>query len=171
MEYRQIVAITGLPGLYQLLNAQNNGAIVKSLTDKTVSFISSRKHQLTPLESIEIYTIEDNVPLAEVFKKIKDIDAEALEANNKNDKNHYRSLFEKVLPNFDEDRVYASDIKKIFKWYQLLKENDLLEFEQKEEEATVEAQEPQAVEEEAAQSTTKKTSKTAKTGKAKSADK
>lgn len=158
MEYRQIVAITGLPGLYQLLNAQNNGAIVKSLTDKTVSFISSRKHQLTPLESIEIYTTEDNMPLAEVFKKIKDIDAEALEANSKNDKNHYRKIFETVLPNFDDARVYASDIKKVFKWYQLLKENDLLEFEQAE--ATVESENQQEVE------TTTSEEKTAKESKA-----
>lgn len=140
MEYRQIVAVTGLPGLFQLLNAQNSGAIVKSLLDKGVSFISSRKYQLTPLESIEIYTTEGNVRLDEVLTKIKDFDEKALEANNQNDKNHYRELFRIILPNFDPDRVYASDIKKVFKWYQLLKENDLLNFERKGEmENTVEA--------------------------------
>lgn len=144
MEYRQIVAVTGLPGLFQLLNAQNSGAIVKNLADKGVSFISSRKHQLTPLESIEIYTTEGNVRLDEVLTKIKDFDEKAIEANSKNDKNHYKELFKTVLPNFDQERVYASDIKKVFKWYQLLKENDLLNFEQKEAAEAV----PEAVSEE-----------------------
>lgn len=146
MEYRQIVAVTGLPGLFQLLNAQNNGAIVKSLTDKGVSFISSRKHQLTPLESIEIYTTEGNARLDEVFLKIIEFDAQTIAANEKNDKNHYRDLFRSILPNFDEERVYASDIKKVFKWYQLLKENDLLHFEKQEQEADT-ATEANAVDE------------------------
>lgn len=133
MEYKQIVAVTGLPGLFQLLNAQNNGALVKNLSDKGICFISSRKHQLTPLESIEIYTKEGNMRLEEVFTKIKDFDTDALEANTKNDKEHFRQLFKNILPNFDEERVYTSDIKKVFKWYQLLKENDLLHFEKPEE--------------------------------------
>lgn len=136
MEYRQIVAITGLPGLFQLLNPQNNGAIVKNLVDNSISFISARKHQLTPLESIEIYTTDENVRLDEVFIKIKEIDEKANEVNAKNDKTAYKALFKEVLPNFDEDRVYASDIKKVFKWYHLLKANDLLHFEQAAEEAT-----------------------------------
>lgn len=130
MEYRQIVAITGLPGLFQLLNPQNNGAIVKNLSDNSVSFISARKHQLTPLESIEIYTTGDNVRLDEVFTKIKTMDEKVDEVNAKNDKAAYKALFKEVLPDFDEDRVYASDIKKVFKWYQLLRANDLLNFEQ-----------------------------------------
>ncbi|HET8573627.1 MAG TPA: DUF5606 domain-containing protein [Edaphocola sp.] len=136
MEYRQIVAITGLPGLFQLLNPQNNGAIVKSLTDNSISFISARKHQLTPLESIEIYTTDENVRLDEVFSKIKNIDGKVAEINAQNDKAAYKTLFKEVLPNFDEERVYASDIKKIFKWYHLLKENDLLHFDQPTEELT-----------------------------------
>lgn len=136
MEYRQIVAITGLPGLFQLLNPQNNGAIVKNLTDNSVSFISARKHQLTPLESIEIYTTDENVRLDEVFTKIKEVDEKATEVNAQNDKNAYKALFKEVLPNFDEDRVYASDIKKVFKWYHLLKANDLLRFEQAAEKVT-----------------------------------
>lgn len=129
MEYRQIVAVTGLPGLYQLVNTKNNGAIVKNIEDKNVHFISARKHQLTPLESIEIYTVDDNVRLDEVLSKIKEIDAEACAANKENDKTRYKELFQTILPNFDQDRVYASDIKKVFKWYELLKKNDLLNFE------------------------------------------
>lgn len=164
MEYRQIVAVTGLPGLFQLLNAQNNGAIVKNLTDKGVSFISSRKHQLTPLESIEIYTTDENVRLDEVFSKMIAFDAEAIAANEKNEKNHYRDLFRTVLPNFDEERVYASDIKKVFKWYQLLKENDLLHFEsrnaeEKTEEAVVATAEEAVPAEEAPVKKARKTTK------------
>lgn len=162
MEYRQIVAVTGLPGLFQLLNAQNNGAIVKSLADKGVSFISSRKHQLTPLDSIEIYTTDENVRLDEVFTKIIEFDAEALAANEKNEKNQYRDLFRNILPNFDEERVYASDIRKVFKWYQLLKENDLLHFEAPKEETAEAVATATTSEQEATEQPVKKAKKTTK---------
>lgn len=135
MEYRQVVAITGMPGLYQLVSAQNNGAIVKNLESKDVRFVSARKHQLTPIDSIEIYTFSDNIRLEEVFVKIRDgFDDKALDANQKNDKNHFATLFSEVLPDYDRDRVYASDIKKVFRWYELLKNNDLLHFETEESE-------------------------------------
>ena len=129
MEYRQIVAITGLPGLFQLMSTKNDGAIVKSLSDKSVKFVSARIHHLTPLESIEIYTTGDNVRLHEVFEKIKANDAEVSDINAKKDDKAAKHFFKTILPDFDESRVYTSDIKKILKWYALLKENDLLSFE------------------------------------------
>lgn len=138
MEYKQIVAITGMPGLFQIINTKNNGAIVKNLTSGGVNFISARKHQMTPLESIEVFTTDENIRLDEVFTKMKDLDKEVAEVNEQKDKTAYRVLFKKILPNFDEDRVYTNDIKKIFNWYPVLKENDLLNFEAKEEEAAEE---------------------------------
>ena len=135
MEYRQIVAVTGLSGLYQLMSTKNDGAIVRSLIDKSVKFVSARIHHITPLESIEIYTTSDNVRLHEVLEKIKENDAEVAELNKKKDDKAAKAFFKTVLPDFDESRVYTSDIKKVLKWYELLKANDLLNFEYLKEQA------------------------------------
>lgn len=128
MEYRQIVSVTGLGGLYQLMSTKNDGAIVRSLTDKSVKFVSARIHHITPLESIEIYTTGENVRLHEVLEKIKENDGPVKELNSKKDDKATKAYFKTVLPDFDEDRVYTSDIKKILKWYDILKNNDLLRF-------------------------------------------
>ncbi len=128
MEYRQIVAVTGLSGLFQLLSTKNDGAIVRSLNDKSVKFVSARIHHITPLESIEIYTTGENVRLHEVLEKIKEDDSEIAKLNSKKDDKAAKAFFKTVLPDFDEDRVYTSDIRKILKWYDVLKANDLLQF-------------------------------------------
>jgi hypothetical protein len=130
MEYRHVVAVTGLSGLYVLVSTKNDGAIVRGLADNKIKFISSRLHQITPLESIEIYTTEDkNVRLHEVFEKIKEDDAEVLALNKKKDDKATRALFGKILPEFDQERVYTSDIRKVYKWYEILKNANLLDFE------------------------------------------
>lgn len=145
MEYRQVVAVTGLSGLYQLMSTKNDGAIVRSLVDNSVKFVSARVHHITPLESIEIYTInEQNIRLHEVFEKIMENDAEVISAANSKDDKAARSLFATILPEFDNERVYTSDIKKIYKWYVLLKNNNMLNFEYlkniAEESTTIDAQ-------------------------------
>lgn len=129
MEYRQVVAITGLGGLFQLVGTKKDGALVKSLIDDSVKFISARVHQLTPLESIEIYTYGENVRLHEVFEAMKENDEEVANLNAKKDIKAIKAYFKSVLPTYDEDRVYVSDIKKVLKWYELLKAKDLLNFE------------------------------------------
>jgi len=128
MEYRQIVAVTGLSGLYQLMSTKNDGAIVRSLTDKNIKFVSARIHHITPLESIEIYTTGDNVRLHEVLEKIKQDDAQVTALNGKKDDKAAKAYFKTVLPDFDEERVYTSDIRKVLKWYEILKANNLLNF-------------------------------------------
>lgn len=158
MEYRQIVAVTGMPGLYQLVSTKNDGAFVRSLIDKSIKFVSSRLHQLTPLESIEIYTYGENVRLHEVLETIKNNDAPVKEliSNKKASNDEWRSYFTTVLPNFDQERVYVSDIKKILKWYELLKANDLLNFDMYRQ---VDTQDGAADTEEVAEETTAKKSK------------
>lgn len=158
MEYRQIVAVTGMPGLYQLVSTKNDGAFVRSLIDKSIKFVSSRLHQLTPLESIEIYTYAENVRLHEVLESIKNNDAPVKEliSNKKASNDEWRSYFATVLPNFDQERVYVSDIKKILKWYELLKANDLLNFDMYRQ---VDTQDGAAATEEVAEETTAKKSK------------
>lgn len=161
MEYRQIVAITGLSGLYQLMSTKNDGAIVTSLKDGSVKFISARIHHLTPLESIEIYTTDENVRLHEVFEMIKKDDASVEAINSKKDDKAAKALFKSYLPNYDEDRVYVSDIKKVFKWYSILKDNDLLNFDYLTQEETAEpvAEEASVVENKEEVKEEKKTAK------------
>jgi hypothetical protein len=128
MEYREIVAVTGLGGLFQLLTTKSDGAIVRNIADKTTKFISARLYNVTPLESIEIYTTGDNVRLHEVFEIMKDNEKSTPLVDAK-DNNAVKGYFQKVMPTLDEERVYVSDMKKILKWYELLKASDLLDFE------------------------------------------
>jgi len=159
MEYKEIVAVTGLGGLYQLLASKSDGAIVKSLSDLSTKFISARKHQVTPLESIEIYTVGENVRLHEVLTELKSVDDKTglIEASASN--TEIKNFFKTTYPEIDEERVYVSDMKKMLKWYQLLKSNDLLNF-QAETPAEVQAEAPAEVKEEPAK---KKAPKAAKT--------
>lgn len=131
MEYREIVSVTGLSGLYQLLTTKSDGAIVRNVADKTTKFISARQHNVTPLESIEVYTTGENVRLHEVFRKMQEQEqtiplADAKSAGNDAIKSYFKSIF----PEFDEERVYVSDMKKMLKWYELLKATDLLRFDE-----------------------------------------
>ncbi|SKA12604.1 hypothetical protein SAMN04488128_102958 [Chitinophaga eiseniae] len=130
MQYREIVAVTGLGGLFQLIASKQDGAIVRSLEDKSTRFVSSRVHNFTPLESIEVFTTGENVNLAEVFKAMDEKAAAFPLIDNKADNNAIKAYFKSVYPEFDEDRVYVSDMKKMVKWFGILKANDLLKFEE-----------------------------------------
>lgn len=133
MEYREIVSVTGMGGLYQLLSTKSDGAVVRNITDGTSKFISARIHNVTPLESIEIYTTGSNVRLHEVLDKMKQSSQEIPDAK-KAGPDTIRKYFREVFPDLDEDRVYVSDMKKMIKWFLLLQEKDLLHFTQPEQE-------------------------------------
>lgn len=130
MQYREIVAVTGLGGLFQLIASKQDGAIVRSLEDKSTRFVSSRVHNFTPLESIEVFTTGENVNLAEVFKAMDEKAAAFPLIDGKADNNAIKAYFKNVYPEFDEERVYVSDMKKMVKWFGILKANDLLKFEE-----------------------------------------
>jgi len=117
MEYSRIVAVTGLPGLYEIVSSKNDGALVRSLEDKSTKFVSSRVHNLSHLESIEIYTSRDNVNLVEVFEAMK---SNGTALPDVKDNKALKGYFENVYPDMDFERVYASDMKKIVKWYEVL---------------------------------------------------
>lgn len=143
MQYREIVAVTGLGGLFQLVASKQDGAIVRSLEDKSTRFVSSRIHNFTPLESIEVFTTGDNVNLALVFQAMQDKESQFAPIDPKSDNNTIKAYFKNVFPEFDEERVYVSDMKKMVKWFGILKQNELLKFE----EALAEEGEEVAVEE------------------------
>jgi len=129
MEYNRIVAVTGMPGLFEVVSSKSDGAIVRSLEDQSTKFVSSRVHNLSHLESIEVYTVRDNVQLADIFTAMKASDAAMPDVK---DNKALKSYFEKVYPDLDFDRVYSSDMKKMIKWYEVI-ENNKIDYTRKEE--------------------------------------
>lgn len=122
MDYNRIVAVTGLPGLFEVVSSKNDGALVRSLEDKSTKFVSSRVHNLSHLESIEIYTSRDNVNLVEVFNAMKGSNEKLPDVK---DNKALKAYFEKVYPDMDFERVYTSDMKKMVKWYEVLEKNKI----------------------------------------------
>jgi hypothetical protein len=122
MEYNKIVAITGLPGLYELINSKTDGAIVRSLDDKSTKFVSSRIHQFSHLESIEIYTVKENVNLIDILKAMESSGEKLPDEKNEADLKKY---FQKVYADIDFDRVYNSDLKKMVRWFSALKKHSI----------------------------------------------
>jgi hypothetical protein len=122
-----ILAISGQPGLFKVLSEGKNGAIVESLlTGKKQTAFASAK--MSTLEDIAIYTTSEDFPLKEVFRKIHEQEngGAAIPANSKPEE--LKKYFEKILPDYDRERVYVSDIKKVLTWYNLLHEKALLNF-------------------------------------------
>lgn len=149
MEYSKLVAVTGLPGLFELLSSKTDGAIVRSLEDKSTRFVSTRIHNFSHLESIEVYTVRDNVNLVDIFTAM---DSAGGKLPDEKDAAAVRSYFGKVYPDMDFDRVYASDMKKMVKWFAILKaanvEIKLSELPEEEEEVVEAAPAPEPVAEE-----------------------
>ena len=153
MEYNKIISVTGLSGLFELISSKNDGAIVKSLDDKTTKFVSSRIHNFSHLESIEVYTTADNVNLAEVFQAMGTSTEKLPDDKNADAVKKY---FEVVYPSIDFSRVYNNDMKKMIKWYSILKANDVeIKLPETEEEEEVQEEEPQPVVEETVAAPTK----------------
>ena len=122
MEYSNLVSISGLSGLFEMVASKTDGAIVKSLEDQTTKFVSSRVHNFSHLESIEVYTTHENVFLAEVFIAMGK-SKEALP--NEKDPKAVSAYYKKVFPKMDFERVYGSDMKKMVKWYAQLKQHNV----------------------------------------------
>lgn len=134
MEYAKIVAVTGLPGLFELVSSKSDGAIVRSLEDQSTKFVSSRIHNFSHLESIEVYTVRDNVNLVDIFTAMQ---SSGEKMPDEKDNSAVKKYFEKVYPDLDFDRVYSSDMKKMVKWFGVLQSNEI----------EIKLREPEAVEE------------------------
>mgnify|MGYP000087993926 CR=1 FL=1 len=119
MNFSKIISITGKPGLYQVISQSKNAIIVESLTDKKRAAINATQN-VSLLENIAIYTYEEDMPLLDVFKAIyKNTDAKAA-ISHKESGNKLKTYFSEVLPNYDDERVYTSNIKKVIQWYNIL---------------------------------------------------
>ena len=118
MEYGKLIAVTGMPGLFELVSSKTDGAIVRSLDDNSTKFASTRQHQFSHLESIEVYTVRENVNLADIFTAMQ---ADGGKLPDEKDAKAIKAYFEKVFPDLDFERVYTSDMKKMVKWYGIIK--------------------------------------------------
>ena len=123
MEYNKLVSVTGLTGLFELLSSKSDGGVVKSLEDKSTKFVSTRIHNFSHLESIEVYTTTENVNLVDVFKAMEESQEKMPDANA--DTKTIQAYFKKVYPTMDFERVYNSDMKKMLKWFKILKDNNV----------------------------------------------
>ncbi len=119
MELKDIVAINGKPGLYEIKAQSKGGVIVESLIDSKKIPIHAM-HNISALNEIAIYTYEEEVPLRLIFKSMFENNTGENIPNHKESGKVLTSYFREILPNFDEERVYTSNIKKVLQWYHLL---------------------------------------------------
>jgi hypothetical protein len=127
MELKEIVSITGKPGLYKVIARSQRGLIAESLDEKKTRLPINASQQVALLEEITIYTQDDeNLPLKDVFENIKKYTEENQLPDAKADTLALKQFFKEVAPNYDTERVYTSDMKKVIKWFELLKANNFL---------------------------------------------
>lgn len=126
MSLDKILSISGRPGLYKVVAPTRSGFVVESLVDNKRLTVNAQSN-VSLLSDIAVYTLSEEVPLREVLQKIMDKEGgKTTSINHKDDKIKLEEYFFEILPDYDEDRVYPSDIKKIVQWYNLLQKHDLL---------------------------------------------
>ncbi len=161
MNLKGIIAISGRPGLFKVVAQGKNNVIVESMIDKK-RFPAYASEKISTLEDISIFTYEDDVKLTEVLKSMYDKNEGKEGLNHKEDIKVLEKELKNHLPNYDQERVYPSDIRKMFQWYNLLQKADLLK--PTEEEAPIEEEksvkEASSKKEESKKKTASATSKT-----------
>ncbi len=122
MELKEILAISGKPGLYRLISSNSSRLVVESIGEgKKLPVPATSK--VSSLEDIAIFTVEEDVPLAEVFTKLREKTGDQAAPSHKAEPAELRNFINEVLEGIDHDRVYNSDLKKLFQWYNLLLES------------------------------------------------
>jgi len=119
MDLSGIISISGKPGLYKVVANNRSNLVVESLVDGKRSTALST-HKISALEDISIYTEQDDVPLMEVYDSIYSKENGGVAPDHKGEMGELKAYLSEVLPDYDEERVYSSDIKKLFQWYNVL---------------------------------------------------
>lgn len=128
MDLKDIMAISGKPGLYKFISQGRNAMIVENLENNTrMSAFASDK--VSTLEDIAIFTEDQDVPIKDVLKNIFDKENGRETISHKSANEELKTWFESILPDYDRDRVYVSDIKKVIQWYNILQKMEMLVFE------------------------------------------
>lgn len=159
MSLKGIISIAGMPGLFKVLAQSKSGFIVESLGDKKRMPVSSSQ-RISMLEDISVFTMADDLPLTEVMLKMKDAASSNPPVDAKSDPNKLREYFRTIVADFDSERVYPSDIKKIITWFHLVKDIvDIPDEPEATEQQPASAPEPEAAETEKAPAKKKKVTK------------
>lgn len=132
MELKKILTISGKNGLFQVVVQGKDHIIVESINDKS-RFPVFPSHKVSSLEEISIFTENEDVPLKDVLEKIFVFENGGKSIDSKSENNVLKQYMEKILPDYDKNRVYVSDMKKLFSWYNTLLDHGLLIFEKEEE--------------------------------------
>jgi hypothetical protein len=132
MDLQSILSISGKSGLFKLLSSSNATTIVESLNDKKRVPVHAA-NKVSSLDDISIYTYEEDKPLSEVFELIMEKEKGGPAIDPKSDGKALKAYMNELLPDYDEDRVYTSDLKKLFTWYNTLLRLDLLKADETEE--------------------------------------
>ena len=127
MELNKILSISGRPGLYKVISQAKNAVIVESLIDQK-RFPVFGHEKMSSLEEISLFSTGEDLPLKEVFREMHEKLQDNETVDPKSDDKVLREFFLEMVPEYDQDRVYTSDIKKILNWYNLLLANQLLDF-------------------------------------------
>jgi len=130
MNIEGIINVAGKPGLYKVISKSNNTVIIESLVDKKRSPIYSH-NQANLLDEIGIYTYEDTTSLSDIFDTIAKKEDGKICLSHKSDKSEILDYFREILPEYDEERVYFSDIKKVLQWYNIMHDTGLITIEKK----------------------------------------
>ena len=144
IDLKQIAAVSGMNGLYRVVKPTRTGVIIESLADKPNRLVAQARHRMSLLEEISIYTTDEEttVPLADVFDRIHEKYGDELPLSSKPTDEEYKSFMEDILPDYDQDRVYVSDMKKLANWYNIV--NKHLQFTKATPEAPAEEKEKAA---------------------------
>jgi hypothetical protein len=142
MNFGEILTVSKLPGLYQMHKKRSDGLIIKAIGDDKVFFASSRAHGFTPLDNITIYTDTEPIELVKVFQGIDKYKAKNAIPSAKDSNDKLKTFFESVVPSYDVERVYVSDIQKIIKWHAILSANSLIPSEDQKEAKVAKAEKP-----------------------------
>ncbi len=127
MSLDKILSISGKTGLFKIIAQTRNGFVAESLIDQKKVNVNIHSN-VSILSEIAVYTLTEELPLREVLKKVMEKEsAEQTSISHKDSKDKLEEYFFEVLPDYDEDRVYASDIKKIVQWYNLLQKHNMLD--------------------------------------------
>ncbi len=127
MNIDNLVAVSGMPGIFEMVANKSNGLVLMDFSTGKKRFVTSRKHQFTPLQSISIYTLTDTVPLDEVLQKMRDKKEEVPIVKTSSPAGEVREYFSKILPEHDDTQVHISDIKKLIKWFNFMEAHNLMD--------------------------------------------
>lgn len=127
MDLSKIMAISGKPGLYKMISQTKNGIIVESFIDQK-RFAAFANERISSLKEISVFTTGEDLPLIDVLKKIYEKLDGQMAPDHKGSEKDIKAFFEEALPEYDRERVYTSDLRKILMWFNILKQYDVLDF-------------------------------------------